>query len=511
MITVKKIMELDLIKRQLTLIGGKEGLKKEVNFITIMEAPDFHEWVSGGEFVLTSWYAYSKDPTNQEHAFRELAKKVSAIAIKINRFLDKVPKEFIQIANECQTPLFALKRETKFREIIQSVAGEVQNAQANLLVEVERHYKQLIQEALATDNLSSLLQLTGNRISASAFCIGPDGKILAQWIHENTNFQQFKKAVTAFKELDQSKELLFEEYQLGRFFVFPCTARKQLLGRIVIISEEELSEKNRLIAQQTASILSLKLLEGYETRQKQLQRLLTGIEANQVSEVLLTSCGINLDNSNYSVAVLRGKGKDTLPQLDLAMKQVFSLEADQVVFQGNHELIFFSPFNPNPAIQPAFIGTLSRWIQEKKVPLVLVQSHPISQISQFHESLLLIRRVAQVALLMNASGSQKIEDWLLPTLLLNQLHSLEAQQIKAQIIQPLREYDEKHNADLLATLQSIFHYDKLEPAAEKMHIHINTLRYRLGKIKELTHYDPLNLKDRVFFWIALTLNTLEKK
>lgn len=511
MITVKKIMELDLIKRQLTLIGGKKGLEKEVSFITIMEAPDFHEWVSGSEFVLTSWYAYSQDSTNQEYAFRELAKKVSAIAIKINRFLDKVPEEFIQIADECQTPLFALKRETKFREIIQSVAGEVQNAQANLLLEVEKHYKQLIQEALATDHLSSLLQLTGKRISTSAFCMGPDGKILAQWIHEDTNNQQFKKAVETFKELDQSKEIIFEEYHFDQFFIFPCTARKQLLGRLVLLSQEKLSEKNHLIAQQTASILSLKLLEGYETRQKQLQRLLTGIEANQVTESLLTSCGINLDSSNYSITVLRGKGKNVIPQLDLAMKQIFSLEGDQVVFQGNHEIIFFSPLNPNPSIQPAFISTLNRWLQEKKAPLTLVQSHPISQASQFHESLLLIRRVAQAALLMNATGYQKIEDWLLPTLLLNQLHSLEAQQIKSQIIQPLQEYDSKHNADLLPTLQSIFRHNKLEPAAETLHIHINTLRYRLGKIKELTGYDPLHPKDRLFLSIALTLNSLEKK
>ncbi len=511
MITVRKIMELDLIQRQLTLIGGKKGLEKQVNFITIMEAPDFHEWVAGGEFVLTSWYAYSQNPKNQEHAFRELATKVSAIAIKVDRFLEKVPDEFIQIANECQTPLFALKRETKFREVIQYVAGEVQNAQANLLVEVEKHYKQLIQEALATDDLSSLLKLTGKRISCSAFCMGSDGKILAQWIHESMTAHQFNNYLENFKKLDRDQELNSKEYHFDHFFVFPCTARKQLLSRLIIISTEELSEKNHIIAQQTTFMLSLKLLEGYETRQKQLQRLLASIETNQITDSHLSSCGINLDTNDYSMTILRGKGKKSFPQLDMAMKQLFSIGSEQVVFQGAQELIFFTPLNPLSTIKPAFIKILTKWIQAQKIPLILVQSYPINQISQLHESLLLIRKVAQAALLMNATGYQSIEDWLVPTLLLNQLHSLEAQQIKLQTLKPIQEYDNKQNADLLITLQAIFDNDKLEQAAEKLHIHINTLRYRLGKIKDLTHYDPLNLKDRFFLWIALTLNTLDKK
>lgn len=141
MTTVKQIMNLEFIQNQMTLIGGNDGLEKKVNFITIMEAPDFYEWVSGGEFILTTWFAFKQDPTNQEFAFRELAKKVSAIAIKTERFLQTIPPEFIKIANEYNTPLFAMKRETKFREVIQTIAGEVQNTQVNILREVEHHYQ----------------------------------------------------------------------------------------------------------------------------------------------------------------------------------------------------------------------------------------------------------------------------------------------------------------------------------------------------------------------------------
>ncbi|WP_368733384.1 helix-turn-helix domain-containing protein, partial [Acinetobacter baumannii] len=37
------------------------------------------------------------------------------------------------------------------------------------------------------------------------------------------------------------------------------------------------------------------------------------------------------------------------------------------------------------------------------------------------------------------------------------------------------------------TIQTLFHYDlSLKKTAEEMHIHINTLRYRLSKAEQLT-------------------------
>ena len=65
-------------------------------------------------------------------------------------------------------------------------------------------------------------------------------------------------------------------------------------------------------------------------------------------------------------------------------------------------------------------------------------------------------------------------------------------------------------ADLLKTIKAYFAANlNLTKAAAQLHIHRNTLIYRLGKIKDLTELDPENFEDAVQLKIALTLLELE--
>jgi carbohydrate diacid regulator len=65
-------------------------------------------------------------------------------------------------------------------------------------------------------------------------------------------------------------------------------------------------------------------------------------------------------------------------------------------------------------------------------------------------------------------------------------------------------------ADLLKTLRAYFEANlNLTKAAQKLHIHRNTLIYRLGKIKDLTKLDPEQFEGAVQLKMALTLLDLE--
>ena len=51
-------------------------------------------------------------------------------------------------------------------------------------------------------------------------------------------------------------------------------------------------------------------------------------------------------------------------------------------------------------------------------------------------------------------------------------------------------YDQQKNAELIVTLKEYLHHPgQTSLAAKNLHIHKNTLLYRLGKIKELTGCD----------------------
>src|SRR4030095_8544476 len=75
-----------------------------------------------------------------------------------------------------------------------------------------------------------------------------------------------------------------------------------------------------------------------------------------------------------------------------------------------------------------------------------------------------------------------------------------------RLLGPLLEYDRVHRADLVPTLPAC-----LAPAcswtksSEELHIHVNTLRYRIQRIEQMTGRDLGRLDARVDLFLALSL------
>jgi DNA-binding PucR family transcriptional regulator len=73
-----------------------------------------------------------------------------------------------------------------------------------------------------------------------------------------------------------------------------------------------------------------------------------------------------------------------------------------------------------------------------------------------------------------------------------------------RLLGPLAEYDAHHNAELLSTLRSFLACDgSWSACASRMYVHVNTVRYRIGRIEALTGRDLSALADRVDFFLAL--------
>ena len=75
---------------------------------------------------------------------------------------------------------------------------------------------------------------------------------------------------------------------------------------------------------------------------------------------------------------------------------------------------------------------------------------------------------------------------------------------RERLLGPLREYDDRHNAELLATLRWFLACDgSWSACASRMYVHVNTVRYRIGRVEALTGRDLSALADRVDFYLAL--------
>lgn len=77
---------------------------------------------------------------------------------------------------------------------------------------------------------------------------------------------------------------------------------------------------------------------------------------------------------------------------------------------------------------------------------------------------------------------------------------------RERLLGPVVAYDLAHQADLVATLEAFLRCDgSWTRCAAALHVHVNTLRYRIGRIEELTGRDLSRLADRVDFYLALRL------
>ncbi|WP_371103465.1 PucR family transcriptional regulator, partial [Streptomyces sp. PU_AKi4] len=77
----------------------------------------------------------------------------------------------------------------------------------------------------------------------------------------------------------------------------------------------------------------------------------------------------------------------------------------------------------------------------------------------------------------------------------------------ARLLDPLRDYDRRHRAELIPTLEAFLDCDgSWTRCASRLHLHVNTLRYRVGRIEQLTGRDLSRLEDKLDFFLALRMS-----
>lgn len=126
-IAVKELLSLEYFK-DFYVIAGKKGLDREIQGITIMDAPDGFRWTVGKELVLSSGYAIAQDPDCIRRAFEDGSyKKTAAMMIKRGRYLPKIPEELIELHDKYNVPLISMPFSAPWMEVMSQINMAVLN------------------------------------------------------------------------------------------------------------------------------------------------------------------------------------------------------------------------------------------------------------------------------------------------------------------------------------------------------------------------------------------------
>jgi len=173
---------------------------------------------------------------------------------------------------------------------------------------------------------------------------------------------------------------------------------------------------------------------------------------------------------------------------------------------GTEAIVFVS----GPAVTPELIVDAGSRVKAERL-LLLGERHLRVGVSEPTVSIShLGQAVASARARMRAATSDDTITWATRSTpvsydaLLEMLPDRVRQSFGQGLLAPLFEYDARHGSELITTLQVFLDSGSAwQQAATELHVHVNTLRYRIGRIEVLTHRDLSTMHDRVDLFLAL--------
>ena len=126
-ISVRELLNSDFFK-EYKIIGGENGLEKQIQGVAILDAADGFQWCKGREFVISSGYIFKHNPgVFEEYVKSEYFTKTTCFGIKVDRYLGSIPDNIIEYFNKHEIPLIHIPSKDSWMEIMNAINVTVMN------------------------------------------------------------------------------------------------------------------------------------------------------------------------------------------------------------------------------------------------------------------------------------------------------------------------------------------------------------------------------------------------
>ncbi|WP_049568974.1 helix-turn-helix domain-containing protein [Streptomyces sp. SBT349] len=535
----------------LRLLGGDgAGLERRVLGVMTTDLRDPSRYLRGGELVLTG-LAWWRGPGDSEPFVRILAAAgVAGLAAGEAEF-GSVPDDLTAACALHRLPLFAVAEEVGFAEITEHVVRQVSGERAgDLAAVVERHRRlmsagpsgsgpEAVLDLLASDlDLRAwLISATGRPIAAS----GPEplpaaaaARLAARRLAEARSGRPGPRPAT----VDGVPHSLFPVRGDGGgrrraplsdwLLVVRADARDwpdqrlDLLDGVaqLIAAERDRRDAARSVPRRLAREVLDLLAAGappaeVEARLRVLAPALSGTRAGAGA-----APGAGAGPAGWQVVTARVEGVPAevpglLEELLAPFAEVAAVRSGgSEVGDGDGEAVALVPLPAGDGEEPlraeALLGPVREVLERGLGPggrLTLGVSAVVPSAEGLRGALEEARHCRRFAAarpgrVAGAGHDELVSHVLLLPFVPDEVRSA----FTDRLLEPLRDYDRRHRAGLMTTLEAFLAADgSWTRCAARLHLHVNTLRYRVGRIEQLTGRDLSRLEDKVDFFLALRL------
>ncbi len=562
-LTVREALGLGGLRRG-EVLAGSSGLDRTITWVKVLESPDTISWLAEGELLLTVAFAIKDDQAAQRDLMRNLAAVGSSgLVIKPERYLPEIPAEMLGQADEYGIPLIRIPQDVSYLEIMAPILERIinaQNVQLRRSIEIHRQFTHL---ALDGQGLDAIVHTLGELVESSVTLEDASFHLLAshsvpgvtdahrqQTLEQHgtpLNVQRASAIKTMLEEVVQGrsprKVPAFPDLGLtAPRIITPVLAGRECLGYLSIIDHPQHHEDLALMAiEHAATVLALEMIKQREVAEAEdrvrgelVDDLLNGTygdEANvqrrarhlrydlSVPHLLLV---VDVDHFGRFIRERQyDEGrvillKQKLLQLVVGVtrrqypKQLVAAHSDSVIVLVPQAAV------PKEVSNEGTGDALAHKIREAVADseLGLTVSVSVGRLCRKPEDFRPAFLEAQRALdLMVRFGKREQVinyDRLGVYRLLAQVEDragLEA--FAGRVLGPLSAYDKARGTPLLKTLEVYLQrHGNLRQSARELHIHLNTLHYRLRRISEVTGMDLKDADVRLDLLLALRVRAL---
>ncbi|HEU5085934.1 MAG TPA: helix-turn-helix domain-containing protein [Roseiflexaceae bacterium] len=487
------------------VLGGEAGLAHQVTWTATPRAtPPAFANLRGGELVLASVAALRA--LDEQLTPATLIERLATVPVAAVAFTGLSEGDAVAVANTTHIPLLMLPADADIREI----EREVQRLINDYDVQLERRGAQLAamltQRSLAGGGLQGLVDVLAERTGGGVGCYSASGEL--------RRFRARGPARVALQTLQPSAS--GTQVHLGKhMLVHQLGAGSDRLGFLVICNDT-LDDWDRVAAQQGSAAVALELAKQQAVlaaeerlRGDFVQAVLSG-QATDGEAVLQRGRELGYDLRQAHVALLCapiGDGPDEAAMTRLASTMSQALNALGITVPTMRRIdsvLCFVPSEQRGQHAREFAEQLRLRIGAE-LPVAVAIGRDAPAISSWQRSL----NEAEQALLigrelLDTSRVLDFADLGVYRLLILLREKPELWDFYRTTLSALADYDRDQRAELLKTLQAFFeHLGNLARTAEALHVHRNTLLYRLERIRDISGMNLDDPDDRLALWLAL--------
>ncbi|MGW6025467.1 PucR family transcriptional regulator [Streptomyces sp. NPDC055099] len=553
----------------LRLLGGAEELDRTVRGVMTTDLRDPSRYLAGGELVLTG-LAWRRDASDTEPFVRTLASAGVAALAAGEAELGDIPDDIVEACARHRLPLFAVNESVAFATITEHVVRQVSGERAGDLAAVVDRHRRLMTSGPTGGGPDVVLDLLGSDLDLRAWVLSPAGRaiagssaagpalppaVCARLAGEHLAAARTGRRGPHRVQVDGSTYSLFPIRSSGRGSGSAASAastaalrdvRETVLSDWLLAVEADAGDwpEERLdLLQGVTQLIAV------ERDRRDAARTVRRRLAQEVLELVQTGAAPAEIAARLRVAapvLLPGLGAAPHWQVVVARVEWDGGEIEGgPVAQSLLEEILVDPLSagPEPSDRIAVAHTGDEAIALVPLPAVSTE-HDGSETGLLADSLLEsvrdplsagldgdgrltlgvsasvhsaeglrgaleeARHARRVAAArpgrVCAAGHQELASHVL---LLPFVPDDVRRAFTARLLDPLRDYDRRHRAELIPTLEAFLDCDgSWTRCAARLHLHVNTLRYRVGRIEQLTSRDLSRLEDKLDFFLALRMS-----